>query len=118
MARIMIVDDSKFMRNIISETIKEAGHEVIVEAENGMDAIEYYKKFKPDIVTMDVTMWGKDGIAAVTEILEIDKNAKIIMISALNEQTMKSTKRDVKAQAFITKPFVKADLIKAIEGLL
>ena len=89
MAKGLIVDDSKFMRRIIREALENGGHEIIAEAENGNDGIENYKVFKPDFITMDITMGGKDGLIAIKEILSIDKGANIIVVSALNEKTIK-----------------------------
>lgn len=118
MAKFMIVDDSKFMRGIIRDTLEGGGHTVVAEAENGSDAVTMYKEFKPDAVTMDVTMWGKDGIQALEEIIQVDPDAKIIMVSALNEQTMRQTKSRIQAKAFITKPFTKEAFLAAVAGVL
>jgi len=86
MAKILIVDDAKVMRFYISKLLKELGHEVTAEAKNGYEAIEEYKKEKPDFVTMDVQMPASNGIGggidAVAKLLEVDKDAKVIMISA------------------------------------
>ena len=118
MAKALVVDDSKFMRRIIIETIESGGHEVISEADNGADGIEAYKQNKPDFVTMDITMGGKDGMIAVKEIKEHDPDAKIIIISALNEKTIKMHDSDVNANAYITKPFQKEELLKLIKKIL
>lgn len=120
MASIMIVDDSKFMRNIIRKALESDNHTIINEAENGNDAIEYYKQDKPDIVTMDVTMRGKDGLDTVNEIISMDPKAKILMISALNKDVMTQNNPEIasKASSFITKPFSKEDLIKKVQELL
>ena len=105
MARCMIVDDSSFMRRIIKQTLEEGGHEVVAEVDSGLDALEKYREIKPDIVTMDITMWGKDGLEAISEIVENYPDARIIVISALNERTLKINEKDIKAKAFLTKPF-------------
>jgi two-component system, chemotaxis family, chemotaxis protein CheY len=118
MANILIVDDSKFMRAIIRDALTEGGHHIIGEAENGFDALDRYRELKPDLVTMDVTMWGKDGLSAVDEIMNINPDARIVMISALNERTMKTVKMEIKAKAFITKPFNKDELIKVVNSIL
>lgn len=118
MAKILIVDDSKFMRRIIRQAIEENGHEVIAEADNGQDGIESYKSYHPDIITMDITMGGKDGIMAVAEIKELNPDSKIIVVSALNENTIKLNENNLNADAFITKPFEKEDLINAINKIL
>lgn len=118
MAKGLIVDDSKFMRRIIKETLESGGHSVIAEADNGNEGIISYKKYKPDFVTMDITMGGKDGMRAVQEITEFDPAAKIVVISALNESTIKMHDNAIRASAYITKPFDKEDLLKIITKLL
>lgn len=118
MANILIVDDSKFMRGIIRSALEEGGHNVAAEADNGNTAVEMYKTTKPDIVTMDVTMWGKDGVEALEEILKDDPAAKIIMVSALNENTLKGLRSNIKAKAYLTKPFSKEQLLSAVNSLL
>ena len=65
MARVLIVDDAKFMRTLVKDALVPAGHEIIGEAENGNEAVELYRKLKPDLVTMDITMREKDGIEGV-----------------------------------------------------
>lgn len=118
MANILIVDDSKFMRKIIREAVESAGHEVISEADNGYDGIEAYKTLTPDVVTMDITMGGKDGIKAVNEIKKYDPQARIIVVSALNENTIKMNDPQMNASAYIVKPFDKQTLIDKVESLL
>ena len=118
MAKGLIVDDSKFMRKIIREALEEAGHEVIAEAECGNEGIEDYKAYSPDFVTMDITMGGKDGINAIREIYKIDKKANIIVVSALNEKTIRMNDKKIKASAYVLKPFEKKTLIEAIDGTL
>ncbi len=80
---VLIVDDSKFTIKEIKTAVENGGFTVVSTATNGLNAIEEYKKYKPDIVTMDLTMPELDGISAIKEILAFDKNAKIIAISAL-----------------------------------
>ncbi len=118
MARGLIVDDSKFMRRIIRDIIVSAGHSVDGEADNGQEGIELYDKLKPDFITMDITMGGKDGINAVKEIKANHPDSKIIVISALNENTIKLNDQKIQADIFITKPFTKEDLIEAIDKLV
>lgn len=113
--RIMIVDDSKFMRTIIRDTLEEAGHEIVVEVDNGADALSSYRLYGPDVVTMDVTMTGKDGLKAVEEITAVFPDAKIIVISALNENTLRLNKSEINAIGFLTKPFQKHELLNLIE---
>lgn len=83
--RILVVEDSTMMRKVIMKVLKEAGHEIVGEASSGADAIEMYKELHPDIVTMDITMRGMDGITASKEIIDIDGDAKILILSNLDE---------------------------------
>jgi two-component system, chemotaxis family, chemotaxis protein CheY len=118
MASGLIVDDSKFMRKILRESLESGNHTVVAEADNGNDGVEQYKALKPDFVTMDITMGGLDGMKAVKAILEHDPNAKIIIISALNEKTIKMNDTNIIASAFIRKPFDKDHLLETIKKLL
>ncbi|MGQ9843375.1 MAG: response regulator [Spirochaetota bacterium] len=118
MARCMIVDDSSFMRRIIKQTLQENGHEVVAEIDNGLEALEKYREIQPDVVTMDITMWGKDGLEAISEITNNYPDAKIIVISALNERTLKINEKDIKAKVFLRKPFEKKELLEAINKVL
>ncbi len=118
MAKILIVDDSKFMRRIIRETLEEGGHKIIAEADNGFDGVECFRAYKPEVITMDITMGGKDGIKAAMEIQQIDPEAKIIVISALNEKTINVRSINIMIWAYITKPFEKKELLDAVNNIL
>ena len=86
MKKVLIVDDSLFIRAMIKGVLVQNGYEVIEEACDGDDAISKYKEFQPDIVTMDITMPGTNGIVASKEILKLNPDEKIIVISALGHQ--------------------------------
>lgn len=88
MASILIVDDAAFMRMMIKDILVKNGMEVAGEADNGNSAVSKFKELKPDLVTMDITMPEKDGIAALKEILSMDKSAKVVMCSAMGQQQM------------------------------
>ncbi len=118
MPKGLIVDDSKFMRRIVADIVTSGGHTVAGEADNGQDGIDLYEKLKPDFVTMDITMGGKDGINAVKEIKTKHPDSKIIVVSALNENTIKLNDKDIQADAFITKPFEKEELLSLITKIL
>jgi two-component system chemotaxis response regulator CheY len=118
MKKCIIVDDSKFMRKIIAETLTEYGYLIAGEADNGQDGIDLYEKVKPDFATMDITMAGKDGARAISEIKDKFPESKILVISALSENTLKINDKEIKADAFLTKPFEKKELIDLVEKLL
>ena len=83
---VLIVEDSAMMRKIITKELVNAGHTIVGEASDGAEAIQMYQELKPDIVTMDITMRGMDGFTAAQEILASDPNAKILILSNLNEE--------------------------------
>lgn len=114
MARVLIVDDAAFMRMMIKDILEKNGFEVVAEACNGIKAVEAYKKEKPDVVTMDITMPDMDGIEAVKQIKEFDPNAKIIMCSAMGQQSMVMDAIRAGARDFIVKPFQADRVLEAI----
>ena len=117
MARIMIVDDAAFMRITIKNMLKRSSHEAVGEAENGIVAIERFKELRPDIVTMDITMPEMDGITALREIVKIDPNANVIMVSAMGQEAMVRESILSGAKGFIVKPFKEEGIISALDKL-
>lgn len=118
MARILIVDDAAFMRMMLKQMFQESGHEVVAEAENGMQAIEKYNEFQPDLVTMDITMPEMDGIDAVKEIKKNHPSARIIMCSAMGQQQMVLEAIKAGAADFVVKPFQKDRVMEAMNKVI
>jgi len=118
MARVLIVDDAAFMRMMIKDILEKNGYEVVGEANNGLKGVELYKVEKPDIVTMDITMPEMDGIEAVKAIRAVDPAAKIIMCSAMGQQTMVMDAIRAGARDFIVKPFQADRVLEAIKKVL
>lgn len=118
MVKVLIVDDAAFIRMMIKDILEGNGFEVIGEADNGLKAVELYKKDRPDIVTMDITMPEMDGIQALKEIIEYDENAKIIMCSAMAQQAMVMDAIKFGAKDFIVKPFQADRVLEAINKAL
>ncbi len=118
MARILIVDDAKFMRLTLTNILKKANHEIVGEADNGRTAVEMYREFQPDLVTMDVTMPEMSGIEAVKEIRREFPDAKIIMCSAMGQQRMVVEAIETGAKDFIVKPFDEHRVLDAINRVL
>lgn len=118
MPRVLIVDDAAFMRMMIKDILTKNGLEVAGEAENGAVAIEKYRDLKPDLVTMDITMPEMDGIAALRGILSLDKSAKVLMCSAMGQQSMVIEAIQAGAKDFIVKPFKPDRVIDAINKAL
>ncbi|MCY6353952.1 response regulator [Clostridium sp. ZS2-4] len=118
MARVLIVDDAAFMRMMIKDILEKNGFEIVGEASNGLKAVEIYKAEKPDVVTMDITMPDMDGIEAVKAIKGFDPAAKIIMCSAMGQQTMVMDAIRSGARDFIVKPFQAERVLEAIRKAL
>ena len=111
---VLIVDDSKFMRNIIIEILERNNIKVTGEATNGKEAVSMYKKLKPDVVTMDLTMREMTGIEAVREIVKIDPKAYIIVCSAMGQQEIIKEAIKEGAKGFVIKPFDEDELVNEI----
>ncbi|MDQ0230406.1 response regulator [Metabacillus malikii] len=118
MAKILIVDDAKFMRITLSNILLKANHEVVGEAENGAEAVKLFEEEKPDLVTMDITMPEMNGIEALKEIKGKFPEAKIIMCSAMGQQKMVVEAIEAGAKDFIVKPFDENRVIEAIDRVL
>ena len=116
--KILIVDDAAFMRMMLKNILTSNGFEIVGEAENGVQAVEKYKELKPDLVTMDITMPEMDGIAAVKEIMKIDPNARIVMVSAMGQQVMVIEAIQAGAKDFVVKPFQPDRVLEAINKAL
>ena len=115
MEKILIVDDSKTSRKSLRNMLTGAGYEVVAEAVDGKDGVEKYKEYKPDVVTMDITMPNLDGIDAVTQIMRIDPDAKIIMVTAAGQKNnvVEAIKRG--AVDFVQKPFEAEAIVDVIK---
>ena len=114
----LLVDDASFMRMMIKDILQKNGFEVVGEAANGIEAVNLYKKEKPDVVTMDITMPDMDGIEAVKEIKNFDPSAKIIMCSAMGQQSMVMDAIKSGAKDFIVKPFQADRVLEAIRKVV
>jgi two-component system chemotaxis response regulator CheY len=118
MARILVADDASFMRQMIKEIVESEGHEVIAEASDGVEAIDKYKAHHPDVVTMDIVMPRRSGIDAVKGILEIDGTARVVMCSALGQETLVTEALQAGAKDFIVKPFKPDAVLKTLAKVL
>lgn len=121
MAKVLIVDDSAFARRIVRDILTKVGHEIVGEAESGGEAVKLYEKIKPGLVTMDIIMPetdNVDGISAVKKILEIDPEAKILMITALGQPEAMNKAKQAGAKGFIVKPFTSSTVIDEVKKIL
>lgn len=103
--KILVVDDTKFMRKMLADILVQYGFEVVGEAENGKQAVQKYEELRPDIVLMDITMPEMDGIDAMKEIRRIDSTAVVLICSAMSQQDLISDALKAGANGYVMKPF-------------
>jgi two-component system chemotaxis response regulator CheY len=121
MANILIVDDSKFMRKMLSDILTENGHHIVGEAENAKEATELYKILKPDLVTLDIIMpevEGVDAISALKDMINIDPQAKVVMVSAMGQEQVVEECMQAGAKDFIVKPFQPSNVAEVVRKVL
>ncbi len=116
--RVLIVDDAIFMRNMIKDIFADEHFEIVGEAANGVEAVEKFKELKPDLTTMDIVMPFKSGIEATKEILALNKNAVIIMCSALGQESLVMEAIEAGAADFVVKPFKPEDVHRVVQKVL
>jgi two-component system chemotaxis response regulator CheY len=115
MARVLVVDDAVFMRKVVSDALTKGGHEIIGEAANGQEAVERFQELKPEVMTLDITMPEKDGLAALKEIIAMDPQARVVMCSALGQESKVLEAIKAGAKDFVVKPFQADRVLSAIE---
>jgi len=116
--RVLVVDDAVFMRKTISGALLEAGFEVAGEARTGVEAVKKYRELNPDVVTMDITMPDMDGIEAVKKIKEYDPDCKIIIISAMGQDSMVKEALMAGAVNFLVKPLKMETIVDTMKRAL
>lgn len=115
--RLMIVDDASFMRVAIRRMIEKKDYEIVCEAEDGQQAIEKFQKYRPDIITMDITMPNLSGIEALKEIKKLSSTVKVIMVSAMGQEALIREAVMHGANSFIVKPFKEDKLLEVLESM-
>jgi two-component system chemotaxis response regulator CheY len=115
--QVLIADDSEFMRNLLREILEEE-HQIVGEAENGVEAVELFEEHHPDLVMMDIAMPIRDGIEATAAIKEADPNAKVIMCTSAEQEEMMKEAIKAGANGYVTKPFQKPNILEAINDVV
>jgi len=113
----MIVDDAAFMRLKCSQLLTQNGYKVI-EASNGAEALAKYKELKPDGILLDITMPDMDGLTALKELMALDNNAKVAMVTAMGQQSIVIEALKSGAKDFVVKPFDPDRVLAAIKKML
>jgi two-component system, chemotaxis family, chemotaxis protein CheY len=114
MARIMVVDDAAFMRKMLTDTLAGGGHEIVGEAATGVEAVDKYRELRPEVTTLDITMPEKDGLDALREILALDPSARVVMCSALGQESKVLEAIKSGAKDFVVKPFQAERVLAAV----
>ena len=114
--RVLVVDDSMFVTKQIGQILTSEGFEIIASAADGVEGVEKYKELYPnvDLVTMDITMPKMDGVSALEKIIEFDKNACVVMISALGKQDLVKKSLLLGAKNYIVKPLDRKKVLERI----
>ena len=118
MTRILVADDASFMRQMIREIVEAEGYEVCGEASDGIEAVDLFKELHPDITTMDIVMPRRSGIDAVRAVVELDPGARIVMCSALGQETLVAEAMQAGAKDFIVKPFKPDSVLSTLKRVL
>jgi two-component system chemotaxis response regulator CheY len=116
-AKILVVDDSNLARRTTRRILEEAGHEV-VDADDGLSALERYFIVKPDLVLLDVTMREMDGIEVLSRLRQIDAKACVIIVTADIQSSTRQMAEEGGAAGFVMKPVASAALLETVEGVL
>ena len=116
--KLMIVDDSMIIRNRIKRAVEDYDLEVVGIAKDGVDATNVVKSAKPQLATMDLTMPNMDGIQCIEEILKIDPDLQILVVSALKDKATAIEAMKNGAQGFLCKPFTEAEITDALSKLI
>ena len=117
MAKILVVDDAEFLRVRITKLLTGNGHQVI-EADNGLNAVNAYNNGRPDAVLLDITMPEMDGLSALKEIRSGDPNARVVMLTALGQESIVLEAIKFGAKDFVVKPFQPERVLAAIDRAL
>jgi len=115
--KVLIADDALFMRNLLKDILTKVGYSVVAEATNGEEAVALYRKHQPDLVTMDIVMPLKSGIEALEEIIKEDPYARIVMCSALGQESLVLEAVQAGAKDFIVKPFKEERVVEVVKRI-
>lgn len=118
MYRLMIVDDSNIIRNRIQRLYNSDTFSLVATATNGDDAVEKFKLYKPEVITMDLTMPQMDGLECIEKLVELDPEVRILVVSALSDKATGIKALELGASGFLCKPFSEEELVEALDELV
>ena len=115
---VLVCDDAPFMRSLLSDILTGAGLQVVGEAQTGAEAVDKFRQLRPDLVTMDILMPDMGGIDAVREIVKLEPRAKVLMCSAMGQQSLVLEAIRAGARDFVVKPFQPSRVLEAVQRVL
>jgi len=118
MSKILIVDDSSFARNSLSLLVQNGGHEVVGYASGGLQALEMFESLQPDLVALDYLMEDMNGEEVLREMLLLNADVKVIIISGSGDHTLKQRLLETGAKMFIEKPDVRGRILNVIDQVM
>lgn len=118
MAKILVVDDSKFARYRLEQVLEKGGHEIVGSAGNGLEAVELFKTTRPDVVTLDYVMSDISGAEVLRQLIEMDSSACVVVISGAGDETLEQRMLNAGAAAFVEKFNPQLDILHIVEKAL
>lgn len=118
MARVLIVDDARFMRRVVADVLIAAGHEIAGEAADGTEVLAQFEALHPDVVTLDITMPDRDGLDVLRELMKRHPDARIVMCSAVGQEPKVIEAMRLGARDYVVKPFRADRLAEAVTAAL
>jgi two-component system chemotaxis response regulator CheY len=115
---VLVCDDAVFMRTMLADILTQAGFAVIGQAKTGAEAVEKYRELRPDLVTMDIVMPDMGGIEAVKQIMQEFPDSRILMCSAMGQQSLVIEAIQAGARDFVVKPFQPSRVLEAVQRVL
>lgn len=116
--RVLVVDDSNFLRNSLKKILEGSGYEVVGTAENGLEAVTKYKELKPDLVMLDIIMPQMNGLETLKLIRSVDPNANVVMVSSMSTQESVTDCIKAGARNYILKPFEETKVVEVLQQVL
>ena len=118
MAKVLIVDDSRTSRRILKNILTEGGYEIVGEAANGQEGYEKFVELEPDLVTLDITMPVLDGLGCLEKIMESNRGANVVMVTAAGQKSKMVEAIKLGAAEFIQKPFEPEQILSIIKTVI
>jgi len=116
---VLIVDDASFMRTVLKDIVKTNGLAThVIEAEDGVEGVRNYQKYKPDLVIMDINMPKADGIQALRAIIKLDPRAKVVMVSSVEQKAIVQDAIRLGARDYVVKPFDRSSVPLVLNKVL